>query len=98
MRSILVTPRSLTAHGDPELERLRSAGFRLVMGPAGRQPTEGELLELVVGCVGWLAGVEKISAKVLRSASELRVISRNGTGIDNIDLEADRKTFADIFS
>ena len=38
------------------------------------------------GCVGWIAGVEPISERVLRAATKLRVISRNGTGTDNIPL------------
>lgn len=86
---ILVTPRSLTQAGldtVPELAPLRD--FELVAGPAGRQPTEAELLDLVPGCVGWLAGVEKIGASVLATATDLRVISRNGTGVDAIDLAA----------
>ena len=91
---VLVTPRSLTQAGldaVPELEPLRLAGFELVAGPAGRLPSEGELLELVPGCVGWLAGVEKIGAEVLAAATELRVISRNGTGTDAVDLAAARR-------
>ena len=40
------------------------------------------------GCAGWLAGVEKITDKVLREARGLKAISRNGTGVDSIDLEA----------
>jgi phosphoglycerate dehydrogenase-like enzyme len=35
-----------------------------------------------------LAGVEKITADILAAADQLRIISRNGIGIDNIDLEA----------
>ena len=88
---ILVTPRSLTEAGldnVPELKLLRASGYQLVAGPAGRVPTEEELLELVPGCVGWLAGVEHIGARVLETAKDLRVISRNGAGTDAIDLEA----------
>ncbi len=88
---VLVTPRSLT-RGDPdavpELLPLRRAGLELVPGPAGRVPTEGELLELVPGCAGWLAGVETVSHRVLAAATDLRVISRNGAGTDGIDLAA----------
>jgi D-3-phosphoglycerate dehydrogenase len=47
-----------------------------------------ELLCLLPGCVGMLAGAERISARVLEAAKELKAISRNGTGVDNIDLEA----------
>jgi D-3-phosphoglycerate dehydrogenase len=51
-------------------------------------PTEDELLRAVPGCVGWLAGVEPITPRVLSAAKGLRVISRNGTGVDAIDLAA----------
>lgn len=88
---VLVTPRSLTAAGlgaVPELEPLRAAGVELVPGPAGRVPDEADLLALVPGCAGWLAGVERVSATVISAAPGLRVISRNGTGTDGIDLDA----------
>jgi phosphoglycerate dehydrogenase-like enzyme len=82
---ILVTPRSLTRSGHPALARLAEAGYEVVYCTPGQQPEEEELLRLLPGCAGYLAGVEKISARVLESAPELRVISRNGTGVNNID-------------
>lgn len=85
---ILITPRSLTKDGHPDLDRLRSAGYELVLSSPGKQPTEDELLTLLPDCAGYLAGVEPVSARVLEAAGKLRVISRNGTGIDNIDLAA----------
>ena len=90
MTRVLVTPRSLTGQpDDPTLEPLRQAGMELVFGPAGRNPTEDELLRLAPGCAGWLAGVEPITERVLTAASgTLTVIARNGTGVDAIDLAA----------
>jgi D-3-phosphoglycerate dehydrogenase len=88
---VLVTPRSLTQAGldaVPELEPLRRMGAELIGAPPGRAPTEEQLLELVPGCVGWLAGIERISDRVLRAASTLRIICRNGSGTDSIDLAA----------
>jgi len=90
-RRVLVTPRSLTQAGletIEALEPLRENGFELVSGPPGRLPTEAEQVELVAGCVGWLAGVERIGATALDAATDLQVISRNGTGTDSIDLGA----------
>jgi len=87
-KKILITPRSLTEKGHPGLERLRSEGYELVMSPPGRQPDEAVLMGLLPGCVGYLAGVEKITASVLESAAGLRVISRNGVGCDAIDRAA----------
>lgn len=88
MTKILVTPRSLTVGGHPSLDRLNAAGYALVFSAAGRQPTEEELIALLPGCIGYLAGVERVSARVLDAATDLRVISRNGAGIDNVDIEA----------
>jgi len=88
MGKILVTPRSLTKEGHPALEKLKQAGHQVVTCTPGKSPEEAELLALLPGCVGYLAGVEKVSARVLEAAKGLKVISRNGAGIDNVDLKA----------
>ena len=91
MAKILVTPRSLTKGGDPALELLKKAGHQLVFCTPGKAPDEQELLGLVPGCAGWLAGVEKITEAVLLRADCLKAISRNGTGVDSIDVAACQK-------
>jgi len=88
VEKVIVTPRSLSRGGHPLLERLAAAGYELVFPSPGAQPTEALLLATVGEAVGYLAGVERVSAAVLHRAARLRVISRNGTGVDNIDLEA----------
>lgn len=86
---VLVTPRSVTrSNGHPSLKPIADAGYQVVFSNPGTLPGEDELRKLLPGCIGYLAGVEKISAQVLNSAPELRVISRNGTGVDSIDLGA----------
>jgi phosphoglycerate dehydrogenase-like enzyme len=85
---ILITPRSVTSGGHPSLEKLRAAGCEIVFCKAGAQPTEDELRTLLPGCAGYLAGVEPVTARALEAADKLRVISRNGTGVDNVDLVA----------
>lgn len=84
---VLVTPRSLTGGTDRALlDPLEQAGYEVALGPTGRQPTEAELIALLPGCIGYLAGVEPVGAPVLAAADALRVISRNGAGTDNIDM------------
>jgi len=85
MKTILVTPRSVTRHGHPSLQRLEERGFKVIFCSPGVLPSEEELLQLLPGCIGYLAGVERVSAKVLKAATELKVISRNGTGIDSVE-------------
>ncbi len=91
MTKILVTPRSLTKEADPALDVLTDQGFELVFSSPGRLPHEDDLTELLPGCAGYLAGVEPISAAVLEAAPDLKVISRNGSGINNIDMAAARR-------
>jgi D-3-phosphoglycerate dehydrogenase len=86
MPRILITPRSLTTGGHPALDRLAEAGFEVVTCTPGKLPSPQELIGLLPGCVGWLAGVEPVPDAVIDAASELRVISRNGAGVDNLPL------------
>lgn len=80
---VLISPRSLTMTRNEAVRQLEDAGFELVFATAGQQPDESELLRLVPGCVGWLAGAEPVSEAVISAATELRAVSRNGVGIDN---------------
>lgn len=88
---ILITPRALTRDDHPALERLSAAGYTLVFCTAGKTPTEAELMQLIPDCVGWLAGVEPVSAAVIDAAHSLKAISRNGTGVDNLPMETIRQ-------
>lgn len=86
MDRVLITPRSLSGNGHPALGLLEQAGFELVMPTPGQAPDEAALMQALPGCVGWLAGVEPVSERALGAADRLRVISRNGSGVDNLPL------------
>ena len=88
MEKILVTPRSLSKNGHSALDDFRNAGYEVVFASPGQQPSEAELAAVLPECVGYLAGVEPVSGEVLRKCAKLRVIGRNGVGIDNVDLAA----------
>jgi D-3-phosphoglycerate dehydrogenase len=83
---VLVTPRSLTEAPHAAVEAMTGHGVDIVYATAGKLPDEAELLRLVPGVTGWLAGVEPVSARVIAAAAKLRVVSRNGTGLDNLPL------------
>ena len=89
MSRVLVTPRSITkAGGHPSLDRLTAAGYEVRFSAPGKLPAQEELQDLLQGCAGYLAGVEPVTEELLGGLPELRVISRNGTGVDSIDLQA----------
>lgn len=86
--SVAVTPRSLSMGGHPALDRIEKAGFTVVFPSPGKAPTLEEQMAVLPGCVGYLAGVERIEAGLIEACPQLRVISRNGVGVDAIDLGA----------
>lgn len=85
---VLVTPRSLTSEPRAARDLLSTHGLDAVFSAGGTQPSEQTLAHLLPGCVGWIAGVEPIGQSVLRHATDLRVISRYGSGLSNVDLSA----------
>ena len=85
-QQILITPRALSRDGHPALNLLKDAGYDLLFCTPGQTPNEQELLQLVPSCVGWLAGIEPVSDRVIEAAHALRAISRNGTGVDNLPM------------
>ncbi len=86
--NIMITPRSLSKGGHPGLQPLLDAGFQLVFPAPGATPKEADLVGAISDCVGWLAGVEPVSEAVIDAAKKLKVISRNGTGVDNLPVAA----------
>ena len=63
-----------------------SKSVKINFNPYGRRLTEDELLKLVnENTIGIVSGTEIISKKVLLKAINLQVISRCGTGTDNIN-------------
>lgn len=85
---IYVTPRSVTKDMPPALRKLEDAGYELIYAPKGLQPTEEQQFETLPKCVAYLAGAEVISRKLMESCPNLKVISRNGVGVENIDQQA----------
>ena len=90
MNRILITT-SIFAKDDPApLNLLQSAGYQVMANPYRRKLTEDEVLDLLLEIkpVGMIAGLEPVTARVLQRAKGLRIISRCGIGLDNVDVNA----------
>lgn len=85
---VLVTPRSMTSAPPASLSRLRGHGAEVILGPSGRQPSREELRGLLPGVTAWIVGVETVDEEILRLAPNLHTLSRNGVGMDAIDVDA----------
>jgi D-3-phosphoglycerate dehydrogenase len=85
---ILIGPSSFAATDHRPWERLESAGFQVVDNPFKRKLTKEELLALLQPeVVGLIAGLEPLDREVL-SHSSLKVLSRVGAGMSNVDQAA----------
>jgi D-3-phosphoglycerate dehydrogenase len=86
---VLLSSRSFGERDTEALEMLSNAGLKYILNPHGRKLSENEIIELCDEEVnGILAGTETISRAVMESAPSLKVISRYGVGLDNVDLKA----------
>ncbi len=88
---VLITTSSFGAKDEAALHALREAGSEAVLNPFGRTLTETEVAALLAEHrpAGLIAGLEPLTAAVMQGAgAHLQVISRCGTGLDNVDLAA----------
>jgi len=89
--TILTTTSSFGKSDPTSLKILENEGFHVVLNPLARTLKEDEVLDLLETHkpVGIIAGVEPLTGSVLQEAGKyLKVVSRCGTGMDNVDLEA----------
>ena len=87
--TILITTSSFDLAACDALTRLAAAGFDILLNPHRRRLSESEARDLVGrDVVAMIAGVEPLTRAVLSAAPRLKVISRCGTGMDSVDLDA----------
>lgn len=73
------------------LERLENENIDYVVNPLNKKLTEHELADMVSDFDVIIAGTEAITDYVMSKASNLRMISRVGIGLDSVDLLAAKK-------
>ena len=91
---LLITTSSFGAKDTAALAALRDAGYEAVLNPFARTLTEAEITALLAEHrpVGLIAGLEPLTDAVMQGAvAHLQVISRCGTGLDNVDLDAAKR-------
>ena len=96
---ILVTPTSMKPDAKSDaITALEKFASEIVYNTTGKPLGARMLLELLDGCDGVIAGLDDYNAEVIRAAGaisrtggRLKVISRYGSGYDNVDLAAARE-------
>ncbi len=70
------------------MDMLKAAGLEIIPNPHRRKLTEAEIIGLLDGVDGLLAGLEPLNQRVLSSARSLKALARVGIGMDNVDQAA----------
>ncbi len=83
-----ISTTSFGVYSREPLEVLQNAGLTPILNPHGRKLKPDETVELCSEAVGLIAGTEALNWDVLKALPSLKVISRCGVGMDNVDLAA----------
>ena len=92
LRRVLVTNLIMQRDAHLFASELAAAGVSLEMYPVKQFLTVEELLPILGGYDGMIAGDDQLTTRVLEAGlPRMRVISKWGVGLDSIDLEAARR-------
>ena len=95
---VLIGPSSFGEQDPLPLNLLKEKGFEIVNNPYKRKLTKDEVIKLLSENVAVLiAGLEPLDREVL-SKTALRVISRCGSGMSNVDLKAAAEKGIKVYS
>jgi D-3-phosphoglycerate dehydrogenase len=85
---VFVSTSSFAKDDNRPFDMLKGAGLEVSLNPYGRKLFEDEIRGFLYNIDYLIAGTEPLTQRVLESAKRLKVISRCGTGLDNVDIKA----------
>jgi D-3-phosphoglycerate dehydrogenase / 2-oxoglutarate reductase len=85
---VIATARSFCNTPGAHLDYLAAHGCELEKCASAHPLKADELADLVSGCDGLILGLDQCNRSVIERADKLKVISRYGVGVDEVDLEA----------
>ncbi|WKZ33186.1 MAG: phosphoglycerate dehydrogenase [Thermodesulfobacteriota bacterium] len=95
---VLISTSTFGEYDRSPLDVLKGSGFEPVMNPYGRTLKRHELKALAKDAAGLIAGTERLDGPVLGAMRGLRIISRCGAGLDNIDLDAAKRLGVAVYN
>ncbi|MBA3018314.1 MAG: hydroxyacid dehydrogenase [Desulfobacteraceae bacterium] len=95
---IVITTSSFATYDRSPLDELKKKQIDYTINPYGRKLTSDEVIGLAKDADGLVAGTEPLNEDVLQNLPELKVISRCGVGLDNVDLEKAKELNIKVYS
>ncbi len=97
MRKVIITTTSFGEYDREPIDILEKAGFGTLLNPYGRKLKKDEVIDLCKDATGIIAGTETLDAAIIKELTRLKVISRCGTGLDTVDLDAAKRLGIKVF-
>jgi len=98
MDKIFVSTASFGKYDTFPIRVLEEKGLEVALNPYGRKLNASDIVVFLDGVIGLIAGTEVLNREVLSYSDSLKVISRCGVGIDNIDLKAAEERGIKVFN
>lgn len=95
---VQVTTSTFGKAGSKPVDYLNSKGIPFKTNPYGRKLTEDEAIEVISGADAVIAGTEPLTENVLKQLPDLKIISRCGTGMNNVDLDVAKELGIKVFN
>jgi D-3-phosphoglycerate dehydrogenase len=94
--NLLVTSPSFASCSEGLLEELESLGAGVTHIKRKEKLREDELVEIIGDAEGIIVGTDIMGKRVIDKAHNLKVISKHGVGLDNIDLAAAKEKSIEV--
>ncbi|MFC1623864.1 phosphoglycerate dehydrogenase [Candidatus Omnitrophota bacterium] len=98
MDKIFISTSSFGKYDPAIIDALKGRGLEPFLNPYGRKLSKSEIMQFLGGMRGLIAGTEVLDRDVLHSSRSLKVISRCGVGMENVDSKAAEELGIKIFN
>ncbi len=96
-KSIFIATSTFSVYSNEPIDRLEDGSREIILNPLSRKLTSNELIKYAHDATGIIAGTELYTKEVLDELPNLKVISRLGVGMDNIDQDAAKQKGIKIY-
>jgi len=91
LKKVVILARSFARSSREPLEKLKSDGIEVEIKKNPDPENEMVVTELIGDADGVIVGMDRVGEKVLTKCQRLKIVSKHGVGVDNVDLKAAQK-------
>ena len=91
MYKVFITPRSFGSTSKKPFNILEDKGYEIIKNETGKKYSKENMKNLIKDVDAIIVGTDPLDEEVLNEANKLKIISKYGVGLDNIDLSKAKK-------